>query len=1339
MKKFLSIFIAVAMVMSFAAMFTAAPTNTPVAKAANEVVTITKGPTAMKNLCGITDPLVQYTMGDKINGKIQGYDEASNPGSTADGRTHVYLIDNAGNIIKKAAVDTAGGFSVETTNVVRDGDYYLYWAGYNDADDAEGSAYSHPAGEVEYTYLSGGSTRDDIYIKYIFVETSPASLQYDCLSHVFSGWVKTGGTSTTTTVNVQVHVIMPDGTEAPGSPALVGTDGEWSLSVQINQKGTYTVWLDESANSADPTYPSYGTCKKIVYYTVTTGVLGITITPVVKPTLLYDSGQTQQFGVYVIDQDGDSVTGIPSSAWTVSGFNSGWSVNEAFPGVYVFEGIPAGAGSINVSLINYDYLGTLVSASTVVTVKAPSAFNPYATIWGDAYHTYTLENDNGVCDTLSEKFPCTPGKWIGLQLGLADLGDKNGDGTIDYHDLTADPDKDVVWEQRSWVSGPVERLVWSTAYPGNNRWGGSKMMPYYSANYWYRYLVTGQGTIKVTVRAKIWEKAASTTNSQDIDNWGNESASNDYRDSKDPTLIKNNSCCIEKEQTFTICTVHACKVDITGPSGSESAPHHTLSPLKIDGQIETPDAISSTQLNLTVGDTTDLKFAFTQDPESSVNCGCNVILHIKACGPTANHDMFTLGDGEVTDEIWFNPAGKIPEGYTTAPQTTDPFDWTFSGGVATLKNVTVNHASNWYERLGIGFTDVSQGVLVEAFGEQLKTCPVTTAYPRIFYDPIAIQVWPATQNMGTTILNSQVTDPKKMVAGVSEVLQMSGFNPASGAYLDYVDEGWTSGEWLNNVYYDVAGLGGGTYQTTISPAFDRSGTFYFDIYSKDGDEMGEATVDVLKPKFDIKIGTSNGKTIDNDNIITEGVKEGIYFTAVDPRDETIELTPTKAFAEPTGIGDAFYGSPIFLGNYSGPDYPSDDWPVGSCGLPSSYVINANVCGSCSPLELIALDNPNVDDPPQIMVFWQRDGADVMMNIFDIVAPTISVDPNADIPFYGCATCGEGTDITFSALDAHGEGLSNALVNLSHMIAPQNSNVNWADAVYTGPDGTVVYHFNPPYAGNFTASLTADASASNYVWPNADGDWLTRPGTGFASRITTLLTTVYKAPVKDTEAPVITVTAPEDGAEVATDTVKVEGTVTDNVKATELYVGAEKIDFAPDGSFSTVVSLDEGENVIKVVAFDAAGNKGEKDITVTYKKPVPVKKTVVKVQIGSDVMTVNGQVHQLDVAPEIKDGHTYLPLRAIAEALGATVDWVTDTKGITLTLGDSTVGLQIGNVSAVVNGNVVAIFPPYLKPYGDGTYAATMVPLRVIAEGLGAQVTWDPATRVVTITLIESGE
>jgi len=1361
MKKLINIVVALTMLLSLVA-----PFRVQTAKGAGEVVVITKGPTPMDNLFGITDPVVQFKMGDRIDGTVQNYSEAAKNAvdPNPDHRTYVYLISNGTDdydpstpgvqtnvIVVKAPVDQAGGFSIETTTVYRDGDYYIVWGGYDEANQnyGDGVGKGQKVGsvhvttgtdDVQFFYLSGGAKRYDIYIEYIFIETSPSSIQYDCLSHVFAGWVKTGGTSTVTTRNVQVHVIMPGGSEAPGSPVLVGLDGYWALSVQINQKGTYQVWLDESAVAGDPTYPSYGTCKEIVYYKVTTGAMSAKITPIVNPTILYNTGIAQRFGVYVTDQDGDAVTGIPAGAWTVTGLNAGWSVTEAFDGVYIFTGVPSGAGSVTVALINYMYLGSKISASALVTVKQPSAFNPYVSIWGNYTNKFSIVNDNGVCDVVYEKFPCTPGNWIGVTLGVADLGDVDGDHThtYDYNDMVSDYSNFEMYEARAWVSGPVARLVWDLDTPLpegyaasalNNRWIGGKMVqgdgygiPVTPVS--YRYLVTGQGTVTIKIKAKIWQKAVPGGGWTDA-------SSADFR-GEQPDYEKFNACCIEQEQTFTICTIPACKVNITTPQATKN-PTVTIKSVK-NGDAEKvgiggEKVPLATQVTLTVGDKTDLNFAITNDPNlPSVNCGCNVIIHLKACGPTVNHDMFTLSDGRKVDEIWYNPGGKTPEGYTFAPVTTNPFDWVSTGGVITLKGVTVNHAASWYERY-LGMTNVSMGILVEVFGEKMKTCPIETSYPRMYYDPVAIQVNPQTVTMSTKILNSKVTDPKKMVAGVSEVLQMSGFDPLSGIYTDYYDEYYDDGNWTND-YYDIASLGGGVYQATISPAFDRAGTFYFDIYAKDGDSMGEATVEVVKPKFDIKLQLSNGNTIDSDGVITEGTVEGIIFTAVDPRDETIELSPTKAWAEPTGVGDAFYGYSFVWGTHK--SYPSSDWPVASCGLPTTYVYNANVCGGCSPLKVIALDNPNISDSPQIVVLWQRDGADVVMSLFDVKAPTILVDPNKDIPFYGCPTCGKGTDLVFSAVDAHGQGLADAEVWLTADIAPYTSPVNWAYEIYTGPDGKVTFHFNPPYAGNFKASLTADAS--KYDWPNQvekePDDWMTRPKYGFLNRIMATFTSIYKAPEVDKEAPVVTIDSPADGAEVKTPVVTVTGKVTDNVGVTLLYVGATKVDFAPDGTFSAKVELVEGANTIKVFAFDAAGNKGEKDITVKYTKPVEPKKTVVVLKIGSDIMTVNGKVVQLDAAPEIKDGRTFLPLRAIAEAFGAQVEWNADTQGITVTLGSNTIGLQIGNNTAVVNGNVISIVPPYIKN------GRTMVPLRVIAEGLGATVEWDPVNYIVTITMIQ---
>ena len=53
-------------------------------------------------------------------------------------------------------------------------------------------------------------------------------------------------------------------------------------------------------------------------------------------------------------------------------------------------------------------------------------------------------------------------------------------------------------------------------------------------------------------------------------------------------------------------------------------------------------------------------------------------------------------------------------------------------------------------------------------------------------------------------------------------------------------------------------------------------------------------------------------------------------------------------------------------------------------------------------------------------------------------------------------------------------------------------------------------------------------------------------------------------------------------------------------------------------------------------------------------------------VGSKTATVNGQKITLDVAPQIINGRTLVPLRFISEALGAKVDWNNQTKTVHIT-------------------------------------------------------------------------
>ena len=82
---------------------------------------------------------------------------------------------------------------------------------------------------------------------------------------------------------------------------------------------------------------------------------------------------------------------------------------------------------------------------------------------------------------------------------------------------------------------------------------------------------------------------------------------------------------------------------------------------------------------------------------------------------------------------------------------------------------------------------------------------------------------------------------------------------------------------------------------------------------------------------------------------------------------------------------------------------------------------------------------------------------------------------------------------------------------------------------------------------------------------------------------------------DTEAPDLTVTSPEDGENTTRETATVEGTVSDDHLETVTVNGQETA--VSDGEFSQRILLNEGENVIEVMAADEAGNVSTETITI----------------------------------------------------------------------------------------------------------------------------------------------
>ncbi len=70
--------------------------------------------------------------------------------------------------------------------------------------------------------------------------------------------------------------------------------------------------------------------------------------------------------------------------------------------------------------------------------------------------------------------------------------------------------------------------------------------------------------------------------------------------------------------------------------------------------------------------------------------------------------------------------------------------------------------------------------------------------------------------------------------------------------------------------------------------------------------------------------------------------------------------------------------------------------------------------------------------------------------------------------------------------------------------------------------------------------------------------------------------------------------------------------------------------------------------------------------------------------------INGETKSFPVKPYIAGGRTMVPLRGVFESLGANVEWDAGTRTVTAKKSDITVKLRIGNKAASVNGKTVAI-------------------------------------------------
>ena len=212
---------------------------------------------------------------------------------------------------------------------------------------------------------------------------------------------------------------------------------------------------------------------------------------------------------------------------------------------------------------------------------------------------------------------------------------------------------------------------------------------------------------------------------------------------------------------------------------------------------------------------------------------------------------------------------------------------------------------------------------------------------------------------------------------------------------------------------------------------------------------------------------------------------------------------------------------------------------------------------------------------------------------------------------------------------------------------------------------------------------------------------------------------------DLTDPVIAVSSPTAGGVVVQPAVSIVGRVTaKDTAGLQLTVAGKPVSVASDGAFTVPVSFDhEGVNTMELVATSASGRTGRLTLSVNY-----IARVTMSLVIGSPTVNLNNEFKTIEAAPFIsKKGVTMVPLRFISEAFKADVAWDPVFKSVTIALGGKTMRIQVGFLTADVNGKSFALQDAPVIVNGR-----TFVPLRFIAENFGAQVDWNGQLKMVSI-------
>ena len=132
---------------------------------------------------------------------------------------------------------------------------------------------------------------------------------------------------------------------------------------------------------------------------------------------------------------------------------------------------------------------------------------------------------------------------------------------------------------------------------------------------------------------------------------------------------------------------------------------------------------------------------------------------------------------------------------------------------------------------------------------------------------------------------------------------------------------------------------------------------------------------------------------------------------------------------------------------------------------------------------------------------------------------------------------------------------------------------------------------------------------------------------------------------------------------------------------------------------------------------------------TTTAPLPVGQNPIGFTVGRNSYTAGGQSFEMDAYPFIVAyGRLLVPIRYLANALGAQTDWDGNTQTVIVSTSVYNIQMAIRNTTLTVNGQTQAMDQALVIKDGRA-----YLPARYVAEALGYAVSWDANSRTVAVS------